>query len=457
MAFYVFKSGGTATGDAGRYATQQTGTFAALGVANYYDDVDAAFAATTPPASGDFIQGSDAHTNTNTGASAWAITAAINTELVIMSVSDTAIDQASAGATESWNNGLDLTVTGSVTFHGMNFSIGDDLNVSTSSRVKFIDCDITLSGSGDRAFLNADGACLLLDNTTITTVVTNESTGINLSNGNFEMIGGSIVDGGAAMINLIQIGQNGDIDINIVGANLSTITGTIVQGFGATDGDDVMRCRIQGCAINAGAAFTDEAFGHDCQSLLATNSSSTSAAGLYQFYQQTYGGTVEEQDDTGIHRDETTAFTDGTKVSFKCITKANTTTTRPLEFDLPTRFAALSSASTDTIRIYFASTATLTDNDVWAELYYPDGTNNHVYNRVSNQNTDILAAGTEHTDDSGVSTWKDGVSDLTAHNEYRMDLDTSADVGADSVPIIRIHCAVASATIYFDTTVDVVT
>ena len=36
MAFYYVKNGGTAIGDAGRYATKQTGSFAGLGAANYY-------------------------------------------------------------------------------------------------------------------------------------------------------------------------------------------------------------------------------------------------------------------------------------------------------------------------------------------------------------------------------------------------------------------------------------
>ena len=48
MAYYYVKNGGTATGDAGRYATQQTGSFATLGTANYYNDIITAIAATTP-------------------------------------------------------------------------------------------------------------------------------------------------------------------------------------------------------------------------------------------------------------------------------------------------------------------------------------------------------------------------------------------------------------------------
>ena len=61
MAYYYVKSGGTATGDDGRYASQQTGSFAALGASGYYDNISAAIVATTPPILGDFINPSDLH------------------------------------------------------------------------------------------------------------------------------------------------------------------------------------------------------------------------------------------------------------------------------------------------------------------------------------------------------------------------------------------------------------
>ncbi len=41
-SYYYFKNGGTATGDAGRYTTQQTGSFTTLGSSNYYNDLNAA-------------------------------------------------------------------------------------------------------------------------------------------------------------------------------------------------------------------------------------------------------------------------------------------------------------------------------------------------------------------------------------------------------------------------------
>lgn len=64
MADYIVKFGGTATLDAGRYSTPQTGSFATLGAANYYNDIASAIAASTPPVSGDRILISDLSVDT---------------------------------------------------------------------------------------------------------------------------------------------------------------------------------------------------------------------------------------------------------------------------------------------------------------------------------------------------------------------------------------------------------
>ena len=56
MAYYYVKSAfGTATGDGGRYASQQSGTMASLGAAGVYGSIAEAIAATTNPVGDDFI------------------------------------------------------------------------------------------------------------------------------------------------------------------------------------------------------------------------------------------------------------------------------------------------------------------------------------------------------------------------------------------------------------------
>ena len=67
MADYIVKSNGTATLDAGRYTTPQTGSFDTLGVSNYYVSISAAEAATTTPVAGDRVLFSDLSAFTQTG------------------------------------------------------------------------------------------------------------------------------------------------------------------------------------------------------------------------------------------------------------------------------------------------------------------------------------------------------------------------------------------------------
>jgi len=455
MAIYYVKSGGTATGDAGRETTARTGAFESA--ANNYDSFEDVMSVPTTAMVGlDEIRCSDLH-NKEYGASTTINFPSVADAVNIYSVDDANQDQFKAGA----NDGLhDLIIwQGSAYCRGVGVSTDSSFTVSSSgSAVYMEDGVIVLETSSDFIRLGSDGCTL----TCVNMIFDFQSTGQRL-----RAIGGStaIIIGGEVSgpsVTDVWAGDfsSGGAEVVMIGVDLSAATDFILGQVGSSPvSADAINFRITGCQVNASlTGFVEEVFSSPNHYFLATNCAATSAAAEFQFFQRTWAGDVEDQDDTGIHRDESTAFPSGEKVSMKVTTVAACTPQRDLVFDLPARFAELSTASTDTIRIFFAvvNTTTLTDQDVWAELIYPDGTNKHIYNYLSNRNTDPFAAGTTHTDDSGSSTWKDGVSDLTGHNEYRMDLDTSGDVGADSVPIIRIHAGIASQTIYFDTSVGVV-
>ncbi len=459
MAFYYVKSGGTATGDGGRYASAQTGSFAGLGTSGYYATIALAFGATTSPASGDHIYPSDAHSLTIGPTQTW--TGPSSGEPVhIISVSDTAIDQSSVGASETINSGGDFVTGGYITVNGVDMTPDDDLGLNNvNAAFMYKNATLTSSGAADKITIPSDGQLLRFENVIWHHAATNNFIQIDGA-ARFEWIGGALTSTTTTTDLFTNGFQNGGGSIFVQGVDLSTITDYWIASAGASSpNDDTMLIKFIGCTQNASlTAFVEEAFASPNQVFEAYNCGTTSANAEYQFYKLDWLGSVEDQDDSGIHRDESTAFSGGTKVSKKVVTLANISSAQGFAFDLPARFAELSAASTDTIRIYFAvaNTETLTDVNVWAELIYPDGTNSHVYNYLSNQNSDILAAGTTHTDDSGGSTWKDGGADLTGHNEYYMDLDTSGDAGADGVPTIRIHVGEPSITVYFDTTVDVV-
>lgn len=452
MAFYYVKSGGTASGDAGRYGTQQTGSFASIGASGYYDNIRAAMDATTAPTSDDYILVSDAHSHNYTSNTQYDGPTSGNF-CYILSVSDSNCDQASVGASESTSDAQDINGNGRLTWFGVTLLAGDDfylLNFKTE--FIFNQCDIGVNGSSDRFTLFGDGVIVKLINSTLRI----QGTGAEIllaRASTLEVFGGSVL----TTADLFQGGfTDGGGVVRFIGVDLSQVSSYLIGSVGSDEtNDDTIFALFEGCKLNASLTGylqeTLSGFGHK---VLISNCSSDSDAAEYQYYYTAYGGSVEDQDDAGIHRDESVAYPSGTKASLKVVTNTGATTMSPFVMDFPTKQCNLSSASSDVITIYFASTATLTDNDVWAELVYPDGTTKQTYNYLSNANSDPLATGTTHTDDSSGSTWKNGASDLTGYNEYRMTLDTSGDAGADSVPILRVYVAKASTTVYFDTTIE---
>lgn len=152
MAFFYVKNGGTATGDGGRYAAQQSGTWASAfsATTEYYNDLEAALETpTTPPSSGDVICLSNLHSY-NKGATTYIDSPAA--DLLIISVDDADIESEKAGAEEVNTSttyilfddessvvirGVDITGSGGKYFHGANShmrfyggTIGSDTNTS---------------------------------------------------------------------------------------------------------------------------------------------------------------------------------------------------------------------------------------------------------------------------------------------------------------------------------------
>ena len=470
MAFYYCKSGGTATGDGGRYASEKSNNSWATefsAVTEYYDSIESALGATTVPTASDFIYVSSASTFSAAGAITYDLVTPIATPIQCYSVDDAAVTEYLAGALETAAAGQDVIVDMRIAVYGISLSIGDDLQVQTNGMITLQDGTVTLEGTGDQIGSVFDSPVYKFTDVTIDAASGSTTHLIFLRGGGyFEMTGGSTTSSGGTLNDLVGgDGGTGGMTVIIAASDLSGHgSGTFLLGNqGATfNVDDGILMVVTGCKLNASVGFVEEAFSSYNHKFLMTNSSSSSAAAEYQFYQRTWAGDVEDQDDTGIHRDESTAFGGGTKVSMKVTTTADCSKGRTLIFDLPARYAALSSTSTDTLRIYFAQPNTqpdLTDTNCWAALYYPDGTTKNLWVRGTNRSSNILAAGTQHTDDSGSSTWLDGASALTGHDEYRMDIaldGTDGVAGADSVPIIRIFITEPSATIYFDTTIDVV-
>lgn len=450
MAFFYVKSGfGTRTAGGG-FVSAQTGTFAALGAANVYDSLLDVYADTTPPVDGDSIYLSHLHNKIYTS----------NTTLgdggirtLIVSVSDTNVASYLIGATESNQPGTnDFRLSGGITTWGLTFLVGDDLIIEGDSHISMKDCTISFNSSLDLINSISFDGTLTLVNTNL--IWENGTTGnvFTFARGvKYQMIGGSITATTGTIQRLFTTNSTGGGQIRIVGANLRDIN-TISENTGGSY-TDLFDVEIMDSELSASVSFANEDFVSQMQRLIVVGSGSNAEA-EYQYYQRTFGGVIQHQNDTGVFRNESVAFSSGTKVSLQVTTLTTTSLARFLYFKMPSRYVDLSNVSSNVVRIYFASTAALTNAQVWAEIIYPDGTNRHVRNRVTNRVTDILSAGTAHTVDA-TSDWRNGASALTGFNEYFMDLDTSSNPGADTVPDVFVYVAVPSVTIYFDTTLGV--
>lgn len=452
MADYIVKNGGTATGDAGRYTSAQTGSFAALGAANYYNNIAAAQSATTSPTSGDRILFSDLHSYSV--GSAINYTGVSSLDLHIICVDDANMDagrtSGNRGAETCTSTSADNVFTNAVV-SGVKLTGGD--NIIGRNASVFIDSEIVLSGGGDNLFLGgADNISLKLENSILAMNAT--SAYINIGNGAFfRMSGGSVTSTTTVTSFISGSAANGGMSAELNGVDLSAVGGTLISGMGAsTTADDIVSVKFDMCKIATGVAFTSETFTGIHHRALFTRCSDTSAAAEYQYHLHAFGGDVD--DDSTIKRAEDPAFADsGTTISYKIVTDANANAAVPLWFDVPiNRSAELSSASTDTLRFYVASTVALTNKDIWIEVLYPDGTNKQTPNLASSANTtpdgsiDLMSAGTALTTDAA-SDWRDGVGALAGHNEYSIDVSTAADAGADTVPIVRVYIGKPSTTI----------
>lgn len=465
MAYYYVRNDGTATGDGGRYASQQTGDWDTTlgGTSNFYASVAAAIAATTSPVAGDIICVSDIHDHTY-GASVSFSGVSSGDPFAVVCVDDTNIENARTSGNrgkESTSGGDDISFDGRFYASGIEFVSNDNMTVLQDST--FVDCKLVIQTASAIFGINNDNRCGTLIDTEL--AINDDTAYISMSGGGrIQFYGGSVTgtDVGG-IVNMINgTGANGGCSGEFIGVDLTDVNGNILGNMGnSISTDDTIQFVFHKCALNAAATKVEEDFSHYAHCAIFTECSGTSATAEHQIYVHKFPGTVE--DDTTIYRNDDEAFTDSaTNISYKIVTGADATLFSPLWFDYPTpQYSELATASTDTLRFYVASTATLTDKDIYAEVIYPDGTNKHISNFATSAPTananaiDVMASASALTTDSG-SDWRDGAGALSGYNEYYFDVDTSGDVGADCMPQVRIYATIANTTIYLASEFDVV-
>lgn len=440
--FYVKSGGALGVNDDTPYTSKQTGSFASLTTSNYYDNVEDVTDAGTksnPPTSGDYILVSDAHVHNYTaGASYTGPTT--GDFLYIVSVDDSNVDTEKASASkQEWMNSIQALVwTGRISFHSMwmegDFSLLYGITDLPGGDLQFHRCYLESDFAG---IANGNpGYNLLFVDCTFDDLYIGGGNDTRIT-----VIGGTVTGSPAGWI----FGKGADL--TCYGVDLSPCSSIVNQIGNSPTADTYLNVKLHRCKLNASVNITNETLESYSHTVLVTNSSDNSAAAEYQYYFETYGGLVE--DDTSIYRNNSTAYPSGQKISLKCTTIADANTASPFWFDFPTRYSTLSNTASDQIRIHILTSATLYNSDVWATVIYPDSVNQQTPNYVSTRHTDIMDAnGTLLT--TNVEPW----TGRTSENRYHIDINTSGDAGADSVPIIRVFVAKASSVIYFCPTVE---
>lgn len=446
MADYIVKSGGSATGDAGRYASEQTGSFATLGSSNYYNSIEAAEAATTPPTPLDRVLISDAHAFVTASVIAFGIQG-----VAYVCVSDLAMQNSrrSGFRGSEFSTGTADVKPSNAFMSGLKIISAD--NVVISGNFTLYDCEVNTTGSADISLdLGIDGISADLINTIVSC---DSSSGVPLliRGGNIlRMTGGKVATISAGLPFITTSGSfvAGGGSMYFQGVDLTEITTTLIANVGGDIiNDDSIEVKFDLCTLAPGVAFTNEVFKSYNQRALFTRCSSVSAETEYQYHLHAFGGDVT--DDNAIFRNEDEAFTESNqKISYKIETNSDASLAYPLWFEFPVlRYTKLSVGATDTLRFYITSNSALTDKDFYISVSYPDGTNNNVANNVTSApvtvggTIDLMAAATTLTAD-GSSSWTGALSNL-----YQIDVNTSVDAGADCQPIVKVYITKPSITI----------
>lgn len=460
MAFYYCKSTGTATGDGGRYASAKTATddwaTAFSAPTEYYDSVLSAFGATTPPATDDYILISDASTYSDGNNTSWSPSAG-GIGVNVVCVDDDNVGQAviATAAQETITSGRFLklcnTANGRIQLYGLWLKVADWIGFNVEGAYAMArNCTLETTSS-DGVQVTGDGSIFELIDCTWKSAVAGDY--IKASGGGRLIWRGGVLDAASGITELIKgSGANGGGSVHIIGVDLSDCAGALTDLADDT-GEDAVWIRLERCTINASLTLPSNETMGDKHKVELYNCASSAAAAEYGY--QVYQGLNYAIDETTIYRDNSTAYPAGQKVSLKCLTGANVNKFRPFSFTLPTRYAELSNTASDIIRVYLACATTLNTDDVWIDISYPDGTNKQINTYLSGIPSDPLLDSSTALDTS-TETWFDDSEgdDVWAGNEYQIDIDTSGDAGADSVPIIWVYCAIGNTTIYFDTDID---
>lgn len=458
--FYVDSNIGTRT-TGGGYGSFQTGTFAALGAANVYGNVEDALS--DGAGANDYILASHLHDHTYAGNCYWLLTD-VNDPLTVMSVSSTDVEQYTKGAREATANdgASDQRITGTQHVYGFTFFSSDQYQIQVSgTHVKMYDCLIEDLAGGNNVVVSSDGSSLELYDCVVNYSSVTAS-GFSVTRGaKLTMIGGGITSTAGGDGNVNSVTRNGfgagGGNATYIGVDFSIVDVQLIANIGGNLGsDDQINIFFDRCILNASVSLCTEDMAAADKQVMAINSDGVDTA----FDCKVFGAQITT--DTAFYRDDSAAFTEsGNKASFKVVTSSLASTNKPAAFDFTSQYYTLSDTATDTLRVYVLSSTALTDEDLYFDVVYPDGTTISQPNILTSTSLTLGASlpwfnpiasltATPVALTANTDTW----AGRTTENRYQIDIDTSADAGSDCAPIITMRFGVPSATIYISTDID---
>lgn len=456
MGYYYVRdhADGTGTRTSGGSKTLQTGdwdtTFTVTG--DYYASIDAALNdSTTAPSAGDVICCSHIHDH-DYGAAHKTLT--IPTGVIIISVTDTAIDSETTGAIERVNSGIyNLTISSAATagkqFHkGITYKAGNNLLLggTVESYVSMINCTLVCDGTATSDLMGfgvADGIFMEFINTDIQLPDTGSlsaSSGFRILNGGkLHIKGGSLLFDTAKPNYIFSMQGGGGSLVVLDGFDMSNIgaSGAIFEGLASND--DNSTAIVRNCLIPSGVSLSVSSIAKPGQRIEAY--STDNADQYYEMQIEDYYGSVVTNDNT-IYRDNALTYDGTNRLSLEVTpTTANCIPgVAGIRFDLSgTRYADLSSSVNVTVYGVIDNTATaatqLTDHDVIIRVTRPDGTNEALGVVQESGGTSILKTATNLTAGSEVWTGDHATNSKTFEIQVTIPALTGVTDGRVSVEV----------------------
>lgn len=441
MATYFVASGGSNTSPYDTWAKASTSLATALAAAStngdivviQYDGVpstDAEIAAdTTYTTTADILLTS----GSNDGGSAWTPTAMGTANWIGNSTTNRGV--IINGSFRVMIFGLTLRVSGSTTFDSI--TIG---SIESHYEVEEcylwigntnISCRIQLGSAATNSYVKLKNCTLRFGNTSQFLV----------QRGRLLIEGGSISSAGSSPTTLFQDGTDAAGIVEVVGCDLSVITGTLVGNYSTTPHTFTFRqCKL-GSGVTVLASQTPSSLGtadvwtFDC----------SSGDQHYQIgYYNAFGSMLV---DTGIYANDNPTYDGTNKCSWKIVTTSACALTRPFVSPWITKYHSGTSAITPYFEILRdGSTTAFQDDQVWGEWAYKGTTGSTIASMV-NDRRNLSASATDQAAGVGLSGWTGEAASAWSGKLAPASTITPAEIGDLSA---RVCVGAASTTVYVD-------